>query len=114
MAIVTTLDNGEFYDWLKRSDNYKNNFSYEGANALQEYLEDLSDDIGENIEFDPIAWCCEFSEYASFEEFKNDTGYFDTQLQKEVEGYENIKTLDDLCGHTQVIKFDGGIIIQDF
>ena len=34
MAIVTTLDNGEFYDWLKRSDNYKNNFSYEGANAI--------------------------------------------------------------------------------
>ena len=113
MAIVTTLDNGEFYDWLKRSDNYKNNFSYEGANALQEYLEDLSDDLGENIEFDPIAWCCEFSEYEDFDESQNDTDYTDKN-GIEHKGYENINSLDDLKDNTVVIEFDGGIIIQDF
>lgn len=104
MSIITTLDNGEFYNWLKRSDNYKNNFSYDGANALQEYLEDLSDDIGENIEFDPIAWCCEYSEYEDIEDFINSTGY----------DKEDYKTIEDLEASTQVIEFDGGIIIQDF
>lgn len=104
MAIVTTLDSGEFFDWLKRSDNYKNNFSYEGANALQEYLEELSDDLGENIEFDPIAWCCEYSEYEDIQDFINSAGY----------DKEDYKTIEDLEDRTQVIEFDGGIIIQDF
>ena len=104
MAIVTTLNNGEFYDWLKRSDNYKNNFSFEGANALQEYLEELSDDLGENIEFDPIAWCCEYSEYEDIQDFINSTGY----------DKEDYKTIEDLEARTQVIEFDGGIIVQDF
>jgi hypothetical protein len=31
----------------------------------------MSEDTGEDIEFDPIALCCEFSEY-SLEEFNND------------------------------------------
>ena len=106
MAIVTTLNNGEFYDWLKRSDNYKNNFSFEGANALQEYLEELSDDLGENIEFDPIAWCCEFSEYKDWEEAYKQYGdgtITDTEQMKEF--------IDE---RTMTYEFDGGIIVQDF
>ena len=101
MAIVKTISNDyEFAEWLKRSDNYKNNFSFEGANALQQYLEELSDDIGENIEFDPIAWCCEFAEYSDFEEVKGD--YWD------LESYEN------LLEETDVIEFDGGLIIRSY
>ena len=101
MAIVKTINNDyEFAEWLKRSDNYKNNFSFEGANALQQYLEELSDDIGENIEFDPIAWCCEFAEYSDFEEVKGD--YWD------LESYEN------LLEETDVIEFDGGLIIRSY
>ena len=69
MSIVKTItDNYEFYNWLKQSDNYKNSFSLEGARALQEHLEDYSNDFGENIEFDPIAWCCEYSEYENWQE----------------------------------------------
>jgi hypothetical protein len=34
------------------------NFSYEGLGALFDYLESMGDDV----EFDPIAICCEFSE----------------------------------------------------
>lgn len=114
MAIIKTVtDDHEFARWIKRSDNYKNNFSYDGANALQEYLEDLSDDLGENIEFDPIAWCCEFTEYANYEDFQHDTGYTDKDgIQHN--GYENINSLEDLMENTTVIEFDGGIIVQDF
>lgn len=101
MAIKETIgDASHFYQWLKQSDSYSNNFSYEGALALQEYLEELSEDIGEDIEFDPIAWCCEFTEYKNIKEIK--------------ENYNDIKNLDDLRNHTQVIEFDGGLIIQDF
>lgn len=38
------------------------NFSYEGLEILFDYFEQLEDDIGEEIELDVIAICCEFSE----------------------------------------------------
>lgn len=38
------------------------NFSYEGLAVLFDYLEELGDDIGEEIELDVIAICCDFSE----------------------------------------------------
>ena len=101
--IYKTLNNNEFAHWIYNSNSYKNNFSFEGANALQEYLEELSDDIGENIEFDPIAWCCEYSEYENYDEFQHASG-----------GYSSIKDLEELKDNTTVIEFDGGIIIQDF
>jgi len=38
------------------------NFSYEGLEILFEYLEQLGEDIGEEIELDVIAICCDYSE----------------------------------------------------
>jgi hypothetical protein len=38
------------------------NFSYEGQGALFDYLESLEDDCGIEVEFDPIAFCCDFSQ----------------------------------------------------
>lgn len=40
-----------------------NNFSYEGLRALFDYLEQLEYDLGEEIELDVIALCCEYHEY---------------------------------------------------
>jgi hypothetical protein len=37
-------------------------FSYEGLSILFDYLEQLGDDIGEEIELDVIAICCDYSE----------------------------------------------------
>jgi hypothetical protein len=115
MSIINTItDDFEFWGWVKQSDSYSNNFSFEGANAVQAYFEELSEDIGENIEFDPIAWCCEFSEYDSFEQFQKDTGY--TKDGVEHVGYPDIETVDDLREHTTVlIELDnGGIIVGEF
>ena len=82
------------------SDTYKNNFTYGGKRALFDYLEQLSEDMGENIELDTIALCCEYSEYSDMEEIKDQ--------------YSNIETIEELHDHTQVIEFKGGIIIADF
>ena len=61
MAIEQTVTESDFRDAFQaiRSDN----FSYEGLTALYEYLWDLSEDIGEDIELDVIALCCNFTEY---------------------------------------------------
>lgn len=40
-------------------------FSYHGAVALVEYLEDSEDDFGEELEFDPIGIRCTYTEYDS-------------------------------------------------
>ena len=78
------------------------NFTWGGLSALFEYLEDLEDDTGTRIQFDPIALCCEFSEYADF-----------IQLQ---EAYSNLdlENLEDFHDYTTVIEHDDGIIIRDF
>jgi len=80
--------------------NREANFTWEGRQALYDYLEELESDTGTEMELDVIAICCDFSEYESLEE-----------LQKE---YDDIEDLDDLRDHTTVIEFDGGIIIQAF
>jgi hypothetical protein len=38
------------------------NFSYEGLSILFDYLEELGDSCGEELELDVIAICCDFSE----------------------------------------------------
>lgn len=104
MAIIDTLTKGNFVNRLREI--RKENFSYKGAEALYEYLEQVSEDQGEPIEFDPIGLCCEYAEYDNF-----------ADLQKE---YDNINSLDDLEHRTHVIYVSGEksedsiIIIEQF
>ena len=46
------------------------NFSYDGLDVLYYHLIQFEEDTGEELEFDPIAYCCEFSEYNNFEDVK--------------------------------------------
>ena len=46
------------------------NFSYEGLDALYDYLENFEEDTDKEIELDVIAFCCEYSEYKDLEEYK--------------------------------------------
>lgn len=104
--IYNEIQQGEFARWVRNSGSYQNNFSYDGANALQDYLEEMSVDIGENIEFDPIAWCCEYSEYESYEEAYKELGDGSITDPEEMKQF-----IDD---NTMTYEFDGGIIVQDF
>ena len=58
-----TINFSQFCDAF--SDSYKNNFSYEGKEALFDYLENYENDTGEEVELDTIALCCDYSEYDS-------------------------------------------------
>ena len=98
---VTRFD---FVDWFRGSDTYKNNFSYNGLNSLFDYFEQLEEDMENEIDFDPIALCCEFSEYENLNEIK--------------ENYSSVEinNIDDLRYHTSVIEIEDTdrLIIQDF
>ena len=53
---LVTLSN--FWQWLQ-SGSHENNFSYNGATALFEHIEELQDGTPDN--YDPVSWCCSYS-----------------------------------------------------
>ena len=95
-----------------------------GASALAEYLEELEADIGEEAELDIVAIRCDFSEYASLQDWITD--YYGTDLGDsmksagiDLEGDENEDEIDDLIrshiqDYGQLITFIGGIIVSSF
>ena len=97
--MIQSINQNQFQDaFMKlRSDN----FSYEGLNALYNYLEQLEDDMEKSIELDVIALCCEYSEYKNLEHLQED--------------YSDIETMEDLMLETTVIPVGKeGFIIQNF
>ena len=61
MAIVQTCN---FYDVERAfSDCGRgNNFSRQGLRVLVDYMDELSDSMGQPIELGVVAWCCEYTE----------------------------------------------------
>lgn len=74
-------------------------FTYEAKRALFDYLEDLGEDIGEEIELDVIALCCEWKE-ETLEDVLHDYG---------------LESLEELEENTTVIEVpNGNILYQAF
>ena len=89
----------DFVDQFKIM-NRSEQFSREGLEALYGYFEELSYD--QNIEFDVIAICCDFTEYDSLAEFNRVYG-------------QNFSDVEEIFDHTQVIMIDNEkFIIQNF
>lgn len=61
--IKETVNEYRFRDVLL-ADQYAN-WSFGACCALYDYLNELSDDIGKDIELDPVALRCEWTEYES-------------------------------------------------
>ena len=105
MAIVMTVDKHDFIDTFKRY-NRQDQFSYEGLKILFDYLDNLSDDIGEPIELDVIALCCEYYESSIDELIKNydidvsDADGEEEEIKSIVEEYLQYNT--SVCGETAV------------
>jgi hypothetical protein len=79
--------------------NRAENFSYEGLNALFEYLEEYEDSCDVVIELDVIALCCDYRE---------------DSLETILKEY-SIESIEDLRNSTQVIEVDETtVIIQAF
>lgn len=56
-------------------------FSYEGLEALFNYLDELYIDMGEDYDLDVVALCCEFTEYEDFDEVFSDYGMSEDELR---------------------------------
>lgn len=102
------LSTDEAIKFLKDDDNA--DWSWSGATALIEYLEDLEDSLDKPIQFDRVAIRCEYSQYESVLEAAEHYGFDDDDEGDEIEAAA-LKYLED---RTTVIQFDGGVIIQEF
>ena len=105
-----TLSTSEAADLLMADINA--GWSYAGARALVEYLENLEEDTGEAIEFDRVALRCEFAEYESAREAAEDCGWEPDEDADSEDAEE--AALEWLNNRTTVITFNGGVIIQQF
>jgi len=90
-------------------------WSMAGAYALAEYIEQIEEDCGVEIEFDRVALRCEYSEHESLQEWAR--CYFTDEMRFDLlEGSEShADTIRDyIQDHGQLIEFDGGIIVSEF
>ena len=81
-----TINESQFVDEMSKKDH---GFSYDGAKALFEHLTQYEEDCDKELEFDPVAFRCEYSEYNNLKEVKNDY---------------NVEDLEHLEQNTIVIK----------
>jgi hypothetical protein len=83
-------------------------FSPAALRALFEHFERFEEDTDTEITFDPIGICCEWAEYPSALKAANDFGFKGNESDTEE------AALDWLYEQTQVVTFDGGIVIHQF
>lgn len=76
MPIVQTVTMHQFRQAFVDAGR-KDQFSYKGLELLYDYLENLSEDIGEDIELDVIGLCCDYTEYDGIDDLREDMGFFE-------------------------------------
>ena len=106
----TTITEWDFINAFDQA-NRSENFSVAGRKALFSWFTELEADCEVEMELDPIAVCCEFTEYASLEEWKQDYNYQPYDEEYDDDDY----ALDYLKDQTMVLELaNGGIIIQAY
>jgi hypothetical protein len=95
-------------------------FSWQGLEALFDYLEELEDAIGDEVELDVIALCCDYSEHYSACEAAQEYGWSGTDRDEDESEEDYSERAEDealewLRDRTSVIEVSSGsVIIQGF
>jgi len=128
-----TLNTNEIVNELLRDENAA--WSYNGARALAEYLEQYEEECGVELELNVAALRCKYTEYESLIDYADDcfmswqeefgieyenpmTGETDMQSTVDCDGniheaiFSNIE--EYIRDNGTLIEFDGGIIVSEF
>ena len=80
MAVIITANEIDF----TQNKVLRDSFSYEALQWLAQYYEDLSDSMDKDIEFDPIAIRCDWSEYEpqeAWRDYQDEMDMYDIQKE---------------------------------
>jgi hypothetical protein len=105
-----TLSQFDFTEWMQQNPN--NPFSYEALELLWDYLENYEDNTGEEIEFDPVGFRCEFCE-SSFNEIISENNLNAQGLDEEADkklAFEFLNKNTTVLGITE----HGTVVYQNF
>lgn len=106
----TTVSAIDFIDSFRRMGR-ADQFSPTALRALFGHIEELEADTGEEYELDVIALCCEWQEFKTAFEAAVEYGY---DQEDEDEDAREEAALDWLREQTQVVEFDGGVLVMGF
>ena len=104
MGIIETVSAWDFARALS------GDFSGDAADVLFDYYTELSEDIGEPIEFDPIAIRCDWNEYEDDDAFISDMMIDDVEgIREELEDLQGWNYLEDY----HILRLDnGGLLVS--
>lgn len=107
MAIIQKLSKYTFVEAFTHSSR-KDQFSRKALEAIFEYLEDYSEDTGEDVELDIVGICCEWAEdtwqvIAIAYDVDLSHCEYDDERKEAVENY--------LCRNTQYVEVDDGVFV---
>ena len=106
ILMIKTITEWDFINSFEQA-HRGTNISVAGRKALFEMFEEINPDM----ELDPIAVCCDFTEYESLEEWKQDYGYEPYDEDEDDDEY----ALNYLRDQTMVLELaNGGIVIQSY
>lgn len=99
-----TLTTNDIVDALRADDSAA--WTYAGARAMAEYLEELEETTEEETELDVVAIRCIYAEFASAMEAARDYNYTGQATEKDAREW--------FSDRTTLIEFEQGIIIAEF
>jgi len=108
----TTVNFSEFRDLFQQI--RPDNFSYQGQKILFAHFEEIEDSIGEEIELDVIAICCEFAE----SDWQTIAADYDSSIELDKdkdEAEQKVQVLDFLADQGALIgETDSSIVYRQF
>lgn len=110
MALINTVNPSDLYHMACRMDR-GHNFGYNGWRAIGEYLEELSDDIGEDVEVDIVGICCEYSMSEDVSDWWDEYGEYSDIDSNDWENMDNDEKLEAIRDYLQ--ENTGVVICED-
>ena len=108
-----SVDSSIMKDYMVNYD--RDYFTMEALEAILDFY----NEIDENIEFDPIAICCDWSEYGetpclTYNDFLNDYSYLieDNEYNEKEDKINDI--INKLSEHTIVIRLSNSVLVMAF
>ena len=114
MALIETISSSDLYNMACRMDR-GHNFGYDGWLAIGDYLEQLSEDTGENIEVDIVGICCDYSMSEDVNDWWKEYGVYseiDSDEWEEMDDAEKLEAIENyLNENTSVVICEENLII---